>query len=83
MGTTPYEHIGALKPGYSYKLTVKFGFAALADNTYQGDGPVNVALTVDAFQMARAALPVALRGVWDDPLSPVGGWFQLQLNKQP
>ena len=51
MGTTPYEHVGALKAGYKYRLTVKFGFAPGASNDYQGEGPVTVKLVVDAIQL--------------------------------
>lgn len=50
MGTTPYEHVGALEPGYSYRLTVKLGFAAAAENDYQDLGPLTVSITVDAIQ---------------------------------
>jgi predicted ribosomally synthesized peptide with SipW-like signal peptide len=51
-----YEHMGALKPGYAYRLTVKFGFAAGAGNSYQGLGPVTVAFNVNATQINSTAL---------------------------
>ncbi len=60
-----YEHAGALKPGYSYKLTVKFGFAAGAGNEYQGLGPVTVKFKVDAAQIVAAQIS-ALTGGWAD-----------------
>jgi hypothetical protein len=51
-----YEHAGALKPNYSYKLTVRFGFAPTAGNEYQGLGPVTAKLQVNATQINSAAL---------------------------
>jgi len=53
---TVYEHEGALKPGYSYRLTVKFGLAPLAGNQYQNLGPVTAKLQVNATQINAAAL---------------------------
>jgi len=80
MGTTPYEHAGALNPGYSYRLTVRFGFAAGADNTYQGAGPLTITLKVDATQVNAGAIgqlsinPSAIPGLVD--------WLNTQLAKQ-
>jgi predicted ribosomally synthesized peptide with SipW-like signal peptide len=51
-----YEHAGALKPGYSYKLTVRFGMAPLAGNEYQNLGPITAKLQVNATQIIDAAL---------------------------
>ena len=51
-----YEHAGALKPGYYYRLTVRFGFAPLAGDAYQGLGPVTAQLQVNATQIVAAAL---------------------------
>jgi predicted ribosomally synthesized peptide with SipW-like signal peptide len=51
-----YEHAGALKPGYAYRLTVKFGMAELAGDAYQGLGAVKVKLQVNATQIKSAAL---------------------------
>jgi len=77
MGTTPYEHVGALKPGYAYKLTVRFGFAKDAGNEYQGDvtDPVTIKFKVDATQ----ANPDALKTLtsWAD-----WTWINAQLAKQ-
>lgn len=58
MGSTPFEHMGALRPGYKYKLTVQFGFHHLADNNYQGDvaSPINVGFAVEAHQVNVDAL---------------------------
>lgn len=58
MGTTPYEHVGALLPGYSYKLTVQFGFHKDAGNEYQGDvtSPVTVGFRVIATQAVAEAI---------------------------
>jgi hypothetical protein len=56
MGSTPYEFMGALKPGYSYKLTLRFGFAEGAGNEYQGAGPMTIAFKADATQITAGAL---------------------------
>jgi hypothetical protein len=58
MGSAPYEHMGALKPDYSYELTFKLGFAKDAGNEYQADvtDPVNISFKVDATQINAAAL---------------------------
>lgn len=80
MGSAPYEHMGALKPGYSYKLTVKFGFAPDAGNEYQGDkvSPVNVQFRVDATQVTAGALDAVQAGFGAKHLS----WMDAQLAKQ-
>jgi len=77
MGTTPYEHVGALEPGYSYKLTVRFGFAPNAGDEYQGDvvNPVNIKFKVDATQVNADAL--AELTSWAD-----WAWINAQLAKQ-
>ena len=77
MGTTPYEHVGALKPGYAYKLTVRFGFAKDAGNEYQGDvtNPVTISFKVDATQANPDAL--AKLTSWAD-----WTWINAQLAKQ-
>jgi predicted ribosomally synthesized peptide with SipW-like signal peptide len=78
MGTTPYEHVGALKPNYSYRLTVRFGFAKDAGNDYQGDkvAPVTITFKVDATQANPGAL--AKLTSWAD-----WTWINAQLAKQP
>ena len=76
MGTTPYEHVGALNPGYRYRLTVKFGFAADADDTYQGLGPLNVSITVNAIQANQTQLT-------DFGYPAMWSWLNTQLAKQP
>jgi len=80
MGTTPYEHMGALKHGYSYKLTIRFGFAKDAGNEYQGDAvnPVNISFKVDATQINAGALE-ALHPTFSNHLI----WLQQQIAKQP
>jgi predicted ribosomally synthesized peptide with SipW-like signal peptide len=77
MGTTPYEHVGALNPNYSYKLTVRFGFAKDAGNEYQGDvtNPVTISFKVDATQAKPDAL--AKLTSWAD-----WTWINAQLAKQ-
>lgn len=56
----PYEHMGALKPGYKYKLTVEFGFLKEAGNHYQGiEGevsPVKISFVVNAMQVNEEAM---------------------------
>lgn len=78
MGTTPYEHVGALKPGYKYELTIGFGFHKNAGNEYQGDvvAPVNIKLKVDAIQANQDQLTTFGYGtMWT--------WLNQQLAKQP
>jgi len=77
----PYEHMGALMPGYEYQLTVKFGFAEGAGNEYQGgDGgvlPVGIRFKVHATQVNVDAL--------NEVYSTYGGhynWMMQQLEKQ-
>jgi len=53
---TPYEFMGALKPGYKYRLTLRFGFYPGAGNEYQTEGPMNVSLNVNATQIKADAL---------------------------
>lgn len=79
MGCAPYEHMGALMPGYSYRLTVRFGFAAGAGNEYQGDAvsPVTIKLRVDATQVNAGALN-ALKPTFSNHLI----WLNDQLDKQ-
>ena len=56
----PYEHMGALKPGYKYKLTVEFGFLKEAGNHYQGIesevSPVTISFVVNAMQVNEEAM---------------------------
>ncbi len=58
MGVTPNEHMGALMPGYKYKLTVQFAFHEECGNDYQGDvaSPVEVGFEVKATQIVAEAL---------------------------
>lgn len=75
-GTT-YEHMGALKPDYSYRLTIRFGFASDAGDDYQGVGPLTISLKVDATQVNAGALEALLSG-----LSIHLDWLEDQLAKQ-
>jgi predicted ribosomally synthesized peptide with SipW-like signal peptide len=72
-----YEHVGALKPGYEYKLTVSFGMASTATNAYQGLGPVTAKLKIDATQINTAAVQ-AVTGGWGSDLI----WLNQQIAKQ-
>lgn len=80
MGVAPYEHMGALKPGYSYKLTVRFGMAELAGNEYQSLGPTSASLVVKATQINAAAM-TAFFGP-DDWAGSHIPWMNAQLAKQ-
>jgi len=78
---TPYEFMGALKPEYSYKLTLRFGFAKDAGNEYQGDvtNPVTISFKVDATQVNAAALDALKPPL---PLSNYLSWLEAQIAKQ-
>jgi predicted ribosomally synthesized peptide with SipW-like signal peptide len=80
MGSTPYENIGALKHGYKYRLTVKFGFAPLAGNEYQGLGPVTAQLVVNATQINSAALQA--QGVSAASAPGLVTWMNAQIADQ-
>jgi predicted ribosomally synthesized peptide with SipW-like signal peptide len=68
MTSAPYEHMGALKPGNKYVLTVKLGFVGTNEdqNEYQGNqpgvSPIKVGFKVDAFQVNQDALNAIGRG---------------------
>jgi len=79
MGDAPYEFMGALKPGYSYRLTLKFGFAGAAGNEYQGRGPLNLSFKVDATQVKAAAIH-AVNSSWD--ASYFESWANTQISHQ-
>lgn len=66
MGSAPYEFMGALKPGFAYKLTLRFGFAEQADNSYQGLGPLSISYKVDATQIKTGALNALHAGFGDN-----------------
>lgn len=79
MGSAPYEHMGALKPGYSYKLTIGFGFTGEACDDYQGDmaSPINLGFEVDATQIHEDALDDL-----QETFSNHYGWLNEQIDKQ-
>jgi hypothetical protein len=79
MGSTPYEFMGALKPGYSYKLTLRFGFAEGAGNEYQALGPLSLGFDVDATQISTGALDGVKAGFGATHLT----WLNQQIAKQP
>lgn len=80
MGTTPYEHMGALKPGYAYRLTMQFGFYEGAGNEYQGDvtDPVTLKFKVDATQINVGALNAFQAGFGNNHYD----WLDAQIAKQ-
>ncbi len=74
---TDYEFMGALIPGNSYKLTLKFGMAELAGNEYQNLGPMAITFKVDATQVKEEAM-LALTGLPSIPMT----WFNTQISNQ-
>ena len=80
MGTAPYEFVGALRPGYAYKLTLRFGFAEGADNAY-ANKTIYLKFKVDATQPTAAAIAANF------PFLPAGssyweGWALGQIANQ-
>lgn len=76
---TRFEHMGALKPGYKYRLTLQFAMYEGAGNEYQAAGPLNLRFEVVAGQINGDALN-ALTGY-----STMGNhitWFNQQIAKQ-
>jgi predicted ribosomally synthesized peptide with SipW-like signal peptide len=71
------EFMGALKPGYAYKLTLRFGMVKDAGNTYQSMGPLTINLKVDATQANVEALNALKPG-----LGGHFGFFESQLKNQ-
>jgi hypothetical protein len=78
MGSTPWEFMGALKPGYSYKLTIRFGFAGEAGNEFQNQGAMNISLKVDATQIKAGALDALHAGFGSTHLP----WLNAQIADQ-
>jgi hypothetical protein len=74
---TPYEFMGALKPGYSYKLTLVFGFDKAAGNEYQNAGPITIKIKYDATQIDVDAMNALL-----SPLGNHFNWMNQQIAKQ-
>jgi predicted ribosomally synthesized peptide with SipW-like signal peptide len=83
MGAGNGVQIGALKPGYSYKLTVKLAMADAADNTYQG-GEMTVNYVVKATQLKAGALNYlgSLDAKIVDTASNLLTWMEAQIVKQ-
>jgi hypothetical protein len=77
MGSAPYEFMGALNPGYRYKLTLRFGFAGGAGNDYQGRGPLNLSFKVEATQVTADAL-----NAFESGFGTHETWLNAQLAKQ-
>jgi len=80
-----YEHCGALKEDYKYRLTVKFGFAPDAGNAYQGIGngvgnPVTAKLVVNATQINSDALQA--QGVPAASAPAIVTWMNNQIADQ-
>lgn len=73
----PYEFMGALKPGYSYKITLQFAFYEKADNTYENAGPMNISFAVDATQLKEGALKAN-----NPPMDGHLGWFNTRITYQ-
>jgi len=79
MGTAPYEFEGALMPGNSYKLTLKFGMVGQADNSYMGKY-INVGFKVDATQPKQAAITAKFPTIADPAF--ITSWALTQLANQ-
>lgn len=83
MGAGGGVQMGALKPGYSYRLTVKLAMAEAAGNDYQG-GTMPVKYVVKATQLKAAALDKL--GLDDnrivDTASNLLTWMNQQIAKQ-
>ena len=79
---TVYEHMGALIPENSYRLTVTLGFHPEAGDEYQGnaDGvsPITIGFNVKAFQVNKDALEDAGGAL----LSNHFGWLKDQIAAQ-
>jgi hypothetical protein len=67
---TPYEFMGALKPGYRYELTLAFGFYEEAGNEYQNVGPMNISFEAVATQIKADALEA-----FTGDVPGLSGWF--------
>jgi predicted ribosomally synthesized peptide with SipW-like signal peptide len=79
MGVTPNEFMGALKPGYAYRLTLRFGMAEAADNAYAGLGPLNIRFSAYATQPKAGAIQ-AINAGWD--YNYLAGWALGEIAKQ-
>lgn len=82
MGVGPYEFNGALKPGYSYKLTLRFGMAPGANNDYQTKGPMNITFTVKATQITSGAITAAIPAGYSWSVSSLLPWLNAQIADQ-
>lgn len=74
---TDYEFMGALVPGNSYKLTLKFGMVEEASNYYQNMGPLAIKFKVDATQVKEGAI-LATTGLGSIDMT----WFNTQIANQ-
>lgn len=79
-----WEHMGALRPGNKYRLTVTFGFHELANNDYQGDrngvSPIKVGFKVNATQIKADAVNGLMDGLGT---SGIIDWLNAQIDIQP
>lgn len=83
MGAGSGVQMGALKPGYSYRLTFQLGMAEAADNQYQGK-TMNLKYVVNATQIDEDALDALFNNT-----TYLGGtgsnhynWLNTQIGKQ-
>jgi hypothetical protein len=82
MGVGPYEFNGALKPGYSYKLTLRFGLAPLANNDYQDKGPMDITFTVKAAQIKAGAITAEIPAGYSWYVPGLMDWLNAQIADQ-
>lgn len=79
MGAGGGVQMGALKDGYSYRISFKLGLAPLADNDYQGR-TMNIEYQVNATQLNPNALDALFEQV--DYLTGAGSNHEVWLNQQ-
>lgn len=83
MGAGNGVQMGALKPGYSYRLTFTLGMAEAAGNEYQGKS-MDLAYTIDATQVNEGAISSLLESEehLSGDVSHLYNWFVDQIEKQ-
>jgi hypothetical protein len=79
MGTTPYEFMGALRPGFAYKLTLRFGMAELANDDYQDLSGLDISFKLNATQPTAGAINALHTGLGNPGIVD---WLNLQLTNQ-
>lgn len=73
-----YEFMGALKPGYKYRLTFNLGFSEKTEGAQYMGKNLNIAFKVDAAQIKAEALNSLKSGLGNHVT-----WLNNQIAKQP